>query len=443
MMKSKWEKICSFVKENKGILIVMLLLFVQRFMALYELGISYSLNSDDLSYVNSGIHFIKTGTISMHNEFPSAQIMPGMTVFIGLLSLLFGQGKLLWLVLKLIWIAMGTLTAWFIYKSVTLFTPKWCGILASLALFRADIVWMDNTILTETPFMLFLTMMVYYTLKMPREKGYKAFIGLVVSYMLALMLKANIAPYALFVLIYLLIAKYNKKLLWKQIAIAAVVVVSFVIPWSIRNFVQFKAFVPLTYGAGNPTLLGTYQGINYPKDEALDYETNVNQVVKEKYTAYCDEEGKVLPQYARYVSLEKDAIKAKYRQQVWAKTDLKSMVYSYLVIKPREMITSIFYWDEVFGIKSDQLKQLPFIELIACVFSLFAAFYLKRFRKPICFALGVYIANIYIYAMTFSFSRYNASLLSLRYIAMGIGAYLAIQLLAKVLCEIKGQRTNV
>lgn len=95
--------------------------------------------------------------------------------------------------------------------------------------------------------------------------------------MLALMLKANIGIYPLFAAIYLLVVKYDFKVLLKQGLILACALLCFMIPWSIRNYIQFQAFIPLTYGSGNPKLLGTYQGEGYPADETLDYETNVEQ----------------------------------------------------------------------------------------------------------------------------------------------------------------------
>ena len=147
----------AFLREHRGALVVLGLLLVVRLMTLYSLGFSYTLNSDDASYLNSGITFARTGTITMHNQYPSAQIMPGMTVLIGLFVLVFGEGKLLWLSLKLLWILMDLGTAWFLYRSVSLFTPKWCGWLGMLPLFRADFLWMNSTILTETPFLLALT----------------------------------------------------------------------------------------------------------------------------------------------------------------------------------------------------------------------------------------------------------------------------------------------
>ena len=430
--KTKVKKdFLSFMKAHKAALIVLSLLLILWLMALYSLGFTYSLESDDVSYIESGIRFARTGTITMHDDYPSAQIMPGMTVLIGLFVLLFGEGKLLWIALKLLWICMGLGTAWFVYRSVCLFVPKWCGIIGMLPLFRADFIWMDNLILTETPFLLALTAMVYYTLRMGRQPGFRYFWPCAISYMAGLMLKANIALYPLFALVYLLVVKYDRKLLAKQCVVLAGIVLCFVIPWSIRNYVQFRAFVPLTYGAGNPTLLGTYQGEGFPSDDILDYETNVEKVAAEKYADYYDNTGKVLPQYQRYVSLQKDEIKAAYRQQVWWDTDYKKMLYSYGVIKPQTMIESVFYWDTVFDQPIETLQQIQRVDLYLCIASLVAALVLKRHRKPMLFITAVYLGNIYIYSMTYAFSRYNASLMSMRFILLGIGAGLLVLLLKR------------
>lgn len=430
-LKNVKKDVLSFVKEHRAALIVLFLLFVLRLMTLYSLGFTYSLDSDDAAYIESGIQFARTGTITMHDAYPSAQIMPGMTVLIGLFVLLFGEGKLLWIALKLLWICMGLGTAWFVYRSVCLFVPKWCGIIGMLPLFRADFIWMDNLILTETPFLLALTAMVYYTLRMGRQPGFRYFWPCAISYMAGLMLKANIALYPLFALVYLLVVKYDRKLLAKQCVVLAGIVLCFVIPWSIRNYVQFRAFVPLTYGAGNPTLLGTYQGEGFPSDDILDYETNVEKVAAEKYADYYDNTGKVLPQYQRYVSLQKDEIKAAYRQQVWWDTDYKKMLYSYGVIKPQTMIESVFYWDTVFDQPIETLQQIQRVDLYLCIASLVAALVLKRHRKPMLFITAVYLGNIYIYSMTYAFSRYNASLMSMRFILLGIGAGLLVLLLKR------------
>jgi len=408
----------------------MALLLAVRLAGLYSLGFRYSLVSDDMSYIRSGIHFAETGIISMHDEYPSAQIMPGMTVLIALLYRLVGDGEPLWIVMKLLWLLMGTLTAWFIYRCVCLFAPKWCGLLAMLPLFRTDFIWMDNLILTETPFMLLLTILVYCTLRMGRSPGWPWFWGAAASYMAALMLKANVALYPLLALVYLLIKGYDRKLLFRQCVALSAVVLCFVVPWSVRNYMQFHAFVPLTYGAGHPTLQGTYQGVGYPHDEQLDYETNVEQVVREKYADYYQENGEVKPQYERYVALQKAGVQAAYRQKVWAETYWKSMVYSYLVLKPWMIIRAIFYWEEVFHIGGRLIQMLQMLDILLCAAAAVAALRSRKLRGPFLFTAGVYLLHIYIYAMTYAFDRYNASLMSLRFILIGLGAGAAAELAA-------------
>ena len=429
----------AFFREHRGALVVLGLLLVVRLMTLYSLGFGYTLNSDDASYINSGITFARTGTITMHNQYPSAQIMPGMTVLIGLFVLVFGEGKLLWLSLKLLWILMDLGTAWFLYRSVSLFTPKWCGWLGMLPLFRADFLWMNTIILTETPFLLALTGMVYYTLRMGKQPGYRNFWPCAWWYMFGLMMKANIAPYPVFALVYLLVCRYDRKLLLKQCGVLAAVVLCFIIPWTIRNYMQFHAFVPLTYGAGNPTLLGTYQGVGYPADEDLDYVTNVEEPAREKYADYYDENGEVLPQYARYVALQTDGIKAAYRQQVWWDTDWKQMVYSYGVMKPQRMIESVFYWDQALDQTLESVQDLQRLDLYLCIAVIAASLALKKYRKPVLFATAVYLGNIYIYAMTYSFSRYNASLMSMRFLLIGLGGALLMELLRRGMDSLRPQ----
>jgi len=442
MKVNRFKNFCSnfhtFFLEHKAAIVILGLLLMFKICMIYETGIVYSLSSDDLSYVNSGIHFANTGEITMHDEYPSAQIMPGMTILVGVFSLVFGEGKLLWLVLKLLWAVMGTLCAWYIYKSVTLFAPKWCGVVAMLPLFRPDYAWMDSILLTETPFLLSLVIMVYYTLKMGKENcGYKNFICCMLAYFCGLMLKANIALYPFFALVYLLIVKYDKKLLLKQCVILACVVCCFVVPWSIRNYIHFNEFIPLTYGAGNPTLLGTYQGKGYPDDEMLDYKTNVDDVVKEKYSELYDDDGNPKPQYEKFLSLKNDSVKAAYRQKEWLKTNPVGYIYSFLVIKPREMINSVFYWQPSFGIDVSVIEKLPYLEIILCILTAAAAVVMKKFRSQIFYLLAVYIGNIYIYAATFSFDRYNASLVYIRYIIIGIGISLMIDFIAKTLAKKK------
>lgn len=412
-----------FWRENWLLVLVLALLFLERAAALWTLGAEYTLASDDLSYVKSGIYFAQNGVITMHGTTPSAQIMPGMTWLIGLFAALFGEGgHALWLALKLLWISMGTATGWFLFKSVTLFAPKWCGAVACLPLFGADFVWTDNLILTETPFILCLSAMLYYTFLLGRERSRRAFAGCAVSYLAAILLKANIAVYPLFALGYLLAVKYPFKRLLKQGLILACLVLCFLVPWAVRNYVQFRAFVPLTYGAGNPTLLGTYQGYGYPADEELDYTSNVDEPFRETYAAYFDENGEIPERYQKYLSLQHDGMKASYRLEEWASRDLKSLIVSYGFLKPLEIVRGTFYWERVFNIPGTWVQEAQDLNLLLCALAAAASLLFRKHRAQCLYLIILYGGNVYIYAMTYAFGRYSIGLMPMRCILVGLGA---------------------
>ncbi len=430
-MMAKKGKLREFVIEHKWILLIVVLLFLERLYAGYTLDLTYNMKSDDLSYVNSGIEFANTGKITMHG-FLSAQIMPGMPVLIGILSFIFGEGYLLWVAMKVLWWIMGALSAFFVYKCVTVFLPKGFGLVATLGFFAVDFVWMDNVILTETPFMLCFCIMIYSTLMMVRNKNY--FWPCAIFYMLALMFKANIALYPLFAMVYLLWKKYEIKTFIRQCFILAAMILCFVIPWSVRNYIHYDEFIPLTWGSGNPMLLGTYQGHGYPLDEELDYEENVDKVAKQKFQKYYDENGEYKEYYyAKYISLETDGIKAKYRLKEWAKKDLISLLDSYLIVKPLGMLDDVFYWDTLWEIDSLDVLKFRRIDTALCGFAIFLAFYLKKYRKEVTFLTLLYMGNIYVYAMTYAFSRYAATLMPIRFVIRGIGCYLLVCFLKKIL----------
>ncbi len=421
----------GFYSRHKLMSWLLLLLLAERLWALGWLGITYSLNNDDFGYVVSGINFANTGTVTMHRVL-SAQIMPGMPWLLGLLSFIFGEGRLYLLAARLLWIGMGTATAFFVYRSVSIYAPKWCGVLACLPLAFPDFVWMDNLLLTETPFMLFLTICVYATLQMAKTKEKKYFWLCLAGYMLALMFKANIALYPLFAAAYLLLMRYPFKLLWRQGVTLAAAVLLFVVPWSIRNYVHFKAFVPLTYGAGNPLYIGTYQGEGWPEDSELDYDENVYRPADEKFAHYYPAVGKIEPYLQRYIWLEIDGIKAHYRMAQWWQKDPGSMLKSYLWLKPVRMINRCYYDKELLGISRQHVDVTRVVQFWCCVVALGAALLLRKRRRVLLFLSAVYMGNLLLYALYFAYERYAQSLYSVRLIVTGIGLALVLELLAKL-----------
>lgn len=441
---SNRSAIYALLQEHRAILIVMLLLFLERVFAIYFLGLQYSLHSDDQDYILSGIVFGNTGTVTMHNQI-SAQIMPGMPYFIGIVSILFGEGRLLLLVLRLLWAMMGTLSALYIYRCVRLFAPKWCAVLAAIPLFAPNYVWLDNLILTETPVILFTLAMIYHTMQMKSDGRSRHFWLTAMFYFFALLLKANAAIYPAFSAIYLLLKGYPFKRLLRQGLTLVGLLLIFLVPWSLRNYKVFHAFIPLTYGGGNPLLLGTAQGESARTldDNDEEYYEYVETEFKARYGDSLNANGSLKePEISRYYSLRKDELRASYRLNEWYQRSPRGMLHAFLVEKPSKMLYGIYYEKEIYGVSAARLSNLRVLSYLLAIISFILSFVLKKNRAELFFLALFYIANLYVYALYFSYSRYGQTLIPIWYIMIGIGFCLLTTTLQKAVPAVANDSHN-
>lgn len=405
--------------NNWLIVIIMIISLVLHILAIKQLGFNYTLNSDDASYVKSGIVFLQTGEITMHGVI-SAQIMPGMTFLIAFMALIFGTGTKLMISLKVLWMIMGISTICVVYKTIKLYTNKYISALSCLFFLAIDYVWMDNLILTETPFILLFALLIYHTLKLSQNTNRKDYILIIIYYIMAVFIRPNIGIFPIFLFIFLLLKKYDFKLLMKQCLIAGAILLLCLIPWTYRNYKVFGKFIPLTYGTGNPLLLGTYQGVGYPLDEELDYVKNVDEKIPDKMKYYLENTNE--KEYmTKYYLLEYDGMKAKYRMHEWWNKDKISMLKSYLYYKPKELFNNYFYWDTILGIKPMVLSTIRKLEILFFGLSSLLILLNKKRIKEWLFLILTYGSQIALYSYTFAFSRYAISMFFIRYIVIGIG----------------------
>lgn len=427
------KNILCYIKENKLICIILLISLALHIGAFITLGFNYNLESDDTSYIESGIYFKNNLSIIMHGV-QSAQIMPGMTYLIALISYFFGEGLTLIIALKIIWMLMGLLSILGVYKITRLFSNKFFSALAASLMLAIDFVWMDNIILTETPFMFGFIFLIYSSIMLGKTQNKKYFCQIIIFYMFCLLLKANIAPYPIFLILYLLLKKYNTKLLLKQMLIAGIVLSMFFIPWIIRNYIVFDRFIPLTYGGGNPLLLGTYQGYDFPEDDEEAY----NKYIEENYdeydimNKYLNDEMTEKLYMKKYYSLEKDGLIAKYRMKQWWNNNKISMLKSYLIYKPSVNIYNTFYWEEVFNIPGTFILKLRKIDIILTIICGISILLSRKHFKELLFLTVNYVFQIAVYSYTFAFDRYGQTLLFIRFIIIGIGLQVIYDFIKKI-----------
>ena len=181
-MKKIKEKI--FEVDNL-IYVVLLIALILRIIAMEQLTPSYNLGSDDMAFVESGILFRQNSTITMH-YVESAKNMPGMTFIVAFFLTVFGEmTTAFWIAIKLFWIAMGVASIFGVYKIIKLYANPVISSLLCLLFCIPDFVWLDNLILTETPYMLCNIFLVYSSLKLAETQKKRYFWFIVIWFLLS------------------------------------------------------------------------------------------------------------------------------------------------------------------------------------------------------------------------------------------------------------------
>lgn len=437
-MEGSFRQRGNFFRNHWVMLAIVWLLFFERLWMLSHLGPTYGLKSDDLSYMKAGITMYRTATLTMHGVV-SAQIMPGLPLIIALFAKIFGTGHGLWLALKVAWCFMGTLAAWFTYLTIREKAPTYAAVLPTLMYFTPDFAWQDNLILTETPYLFLVTLYLYGVIRMGNRKDWAGFILMATSAYLAFLLKAQALCLFLLPLPYLWIKKYPSTRLYGQAFLIFVALLAFMLPWSVRNYKHFRAFIPTTYGIGNPLLLGTFQGEGYPPEDVFDRRKFVDEVYEE-HVFLKNSDGKFAAKHKRYFELLADEKLARARMVYWWKDDRESMLKSYLWLKPKSMFFKTFYWDEVIPKTKYpiiHLRQLDFTLALAAAVAVLLA---KRTVAETYFVLFAYFAQVYMYAYAYVFDRYAQTLLPFRYVAIGFLIPAAVDIFLRARRYIRGKQ---
>lgn len=419
---------------DKIIFLLIALMFIERLLLLFIIGPGENSGGDDVAYIQGGITFAQTGVISVWTEFPTALIMPATPIVTGLFSFIFGDGVAYLAAVKLLWMIMGSFTAYFVYKAAAVFLPEKWALLPAAMFLLPHRAWIDTIISTETPYLFFFCANLYYMLRMRKDRSLSCLVKYSITFILALSFRANIIVMPVFAAVYLILSReYTACELLRKAGIFACISMLFFVPWTVRNYIRFDAFVPVSYGAGNPTLKGSYQGDTCPADEELDYETNVYAVIREKYAKYYDENG-IIPDGAheQYVSSKTDALKAEYRMQEWFKRDKLGFLKAYLLDKPMCMQTWVYYWGPWQNVIIPAVNFLSKVNFILCVAAVVLAFALKNKREISVLLSLIYWVNIYIISMSYAVERYAALLMPMRYILCVIGMYLIWQGITKL-----------
>lgn len=402
------NQLLQLVRKHYSIIIILLLALVLRLFALYEYGLNLTLNSDDVGYTKSARVLIQTGMLTYHQiGEPTVHIMPGQSFLLALVFLIFGFEEVGLYAARVVISLFGITSILFVYLIGKYVFNKCTGLIAAflLAIFVPQIL-TDNLLLTESPFMAGMYVLLYCSLKLANERKWSYFFGVIFSYLFCLMFRPTIALYPLVLLIYLLLKKYPLKMMLKQFLIALVLLLIVLGPWWIRNYIHYHEFIPLSGGTGNPLLLGTYQGSGYRYGEP--YDDVIKKINKEH------------PNISAYenMNLQKEA--AIDRIKLWWKSDPKSFLRSYTIEKTIKQWNTSFYWKEIFGVKIELMQKIHKLTMVLATISMILSIFLyKRSLSENVLLFGILAYFTVLNNIFFAFDRYNQPLMSIWFLFIG------------------------
>ena len=387
-------------------------------------------NADSTGYYASGLYFARTGTICYPPEVPTALVMPGTTVGIGLLALVFPDGPALVWAIRIVWILLGSLTPVYIYKSVRLFAPRIWAILAAAAYLLPWYVEIDGFLLSECPSYLLFSIALYYGLKIGEGDSSR---NAAMKYGLAVLAGTLFRANTLLLLVFMtgwwiLRGRLSVREVLSRLAVAGMLLALFLVPWTIRNYRLFYNFIPVTYGSSNPVYEGTFRGEGFPTYEELEERNDgydVNAVVRAQHPELYQDDGTLIHDYLwQYEGSLCAGVLAKYRMNLWFQLRPGSFLKSYLYLKPKWILNWVWYYVEIMGISLETACRIRQINLLLCLLGGITALCLKRFRKITLFLGITYVINLYIVASSFPIDRYAQAIMPYRIILGGISCYL-------------------
>ena len=431
-LKGEDEMLGRFTRKSNIVLlgIIMIVGFALRFATLQTHGADLSIASDDIGYQKTANILLETGMLTYHEpDKPTIHIMPGFPALLAAVFYFFGNGSEGLFIAKLIIILLGVLSILLTYKIGTYLLNPAAGLIGAflLAVYPPEIV-MENLTLTEGPFLFLSLGLVYWSLKLADTHKTKHLLIVLIFYFLALYLRVQIALYPILLFGYLLMKRYPFRIMMKQAIISIGIGLIVLGPWWARNYIQFDKFIPLTAGAGNPLLLGTYQGEGYPEGK------DMGELEIELHAKYPNLEAHEFMELEEKIAIDK--------MKEWWKTNKGSMIESYLVLKPeilwKKPYYSIEHNIEVFNVSAKDMNEIyNFIKttfLICTVLSFI--FLLKRWRET-TFLWSILLLQTALTCFYVAYERYALPLIPFLFIIIGVGIVATVMKISKLLIRKK------
>ncbi len=264
----------GFKKNSRaGERVLLFLIFtLALFLRLHFLIVSgpRTLTHDEIGYHVTTVQLLEKGVLGYNYEHPAAFtnepnafVTPGYPLFLALVYLVAGlvsPGASPLPVVRVVQALLSLGVVWFVFRLGHRVGGRAGGLFAAgCAAVYPPFIWANRRILTEPIFTLFLTGYVYLVqliLEQAPERSswrWHGAAGLVLG--LTVLIRPAVAP--LLVVPYLIYFLNSRRFPARFFLAALCSFILVMLPWGIRNYVNFHAFIPFATQTGNPFLRGT------------------------------------------------------------------------------------------------------------------------------------------------------------------------------------------
>lgn len=251
--------IVETIKKNRWLLLILALAFGVRLATALWFGDTMEVipaggTYDQVTYDTLGHRFSEGHGFSFPSRWypyiqpdtPTSYFSSSMSLLLGLIYTIFGYHPL---VARILFAIFGTLICYYIYRlGKRLFNERVGLIAALIGAGYAYLILYSAVLITETPFTLFLliTFDLSYSI-VEEEATTKRFIYLGLALAGAVLFRMAVFPFVIVLLpwLYLATRKASRPVALRQLLIPILLIILFIIPWTIRNYNNFDRFLLL------------------------------------------------------------------------------------------------------------------------------------------------------------------------------------------------------
>lgn len=360
-MSEQVSILSRLTKSNTAACLILALALAIRWFTVGLYGSRLNLHSDDARYVQSAKWLFSNGTFSYYApHVPTVHMMPGIVLLLAGVFALFGSGGVGLIVCKLLMSLIAVVGIWGVYLIGKRLGHPMIGLFGALfAAFYVPGILTSTLLLTETPFSTSLIYLLYFSIRSADYHKWNQVSLAALFYVICLYFRPTIALFPVLLLIYFTLRKYPKHLLTRHISLATIIIVAGMAPWWIRNALTFHHFIAMTDGTGNPLLLGTYQGIDYPNQYGI--QQSLNRLISVNTSLVPTDLHE-----QQWMSLQTHL--AVQRIHLWWASHPLQLLISYLWWKPKFLWTDSFYWIPLYHISIGAMDAVqPWLVVLSAI----------------------------------------------------------------------------